>query len=256
MRSLLLLFLACACTPSAGPAAQPGPTGLAEDGSYYPSPPKELAEVTWRSAWVVGDKLVVPGASGAGRILSREGLRKAEPTGTCGKAPTFEGKGVLWLPDGDEVTFPSPPMVAAAVVERASWRLADVLGPPEGVLPGVDSKDPTLHQGIRVRAVNKLRRSGPPWQAIVGERRDRVGVAIADGTASELASGLVLRRTSQAPVDISVTTSGDIDGDGRHDVVIYGDGPEGAFRAVVSVLGLEGNAVLRSFEEAPKLACP
>jgi hypothetical protein len=252
---LLSLLLAAACTWGP-PPAPPGPTGQAADGSYHPSAPADLAKQAWRAAWVVGDKAVVPGAKGEGRLMDAKGARAAVAAGSCGAAPAFEGGGMLWLPPGEEQTFQPVPMVAAAVVERSAWKLAEVLGPPEGVLPGVDAKDPTLHQGIRVQAVAKLRRPGPPWQAIVGERRDRVALAIADGAATNLASGLVLRRSTDAPVDIRVATGGDVDGDGLADVVIAGDGPKGSFRAVVSVVGLDGGVVLKSFEEAPELSCP
>lgn len=249
--SLTLLF-ACTAGPTAGtPDGKP-----AADGAIGPSSAAELASVPWRSAWVAGDRAVVPGAAPSGRLVDGKGLRAAATEQRCGQAPSFDGTAMLWLPDGPEEKYLPPAMVAAAVVERAAWKLGEVLGPPEGVLPGVDSKDPTLHQGIRVRAVNKLRRPGPPWQAIVGERGARVGIAIADSTASKLASGLVLRRSTDAPVEISVSTGGDVDGDGLDDLVIAGDGPKGSFRAVVSVLGHEGRAVLRSFEEAPELGCP
>lgn len=258
MRPFALLFLlAGACTSTATP--EPEEPAPQEDPSasddVRPFSDKANAAVAWRSAWVVGQSSVVPGAEDGGRLFDTEGLRLAEREGDCGSSPRFQGSAQLWLPGGDVTAFQAPPMVSAATVERAAWRLAEVLGPPKGVLPGVQSKDPTLHQGIRVRAVNKLRRAGPPWQAIVGEREDRVGVAIADAEAGALSSGVVLRRSSDAPVELGVTTGGDVDGDGSPDLVVVGDGPEGSFRAVISVKGHEGEARVLSFEEQPELAC-
>ncbi|TVQ87272.1 MAG: VCBS repeat-containing protein [Deltaproteobacteria bacterium] len=230
------------------------PAELPED-HFAPMSAEDLAPLAWSAAWNVDGRAVVPGVEGEGGLMRREGMVAAQPAEPCGGAVAFEGPGVLFVPGAEPEAYAPPPMVAASVVERAGWRLAEILGPPEGVVPGGAQKDPTLHQGIRVRAVTKLRWNGPPWQAIVGERGDQVGVAIASSDASNLASGLVLRRGSSAPVEITVIARADLDGDGHPDLVIAGDGGGASFRAVVSVVGLEGEAVLRSFEEQPSLSC-
>jgi hypothetical protein len=252
MRRFVFAMWVLGCTTTSAP---PPPTGKADDGSFYPSSKTDLASVPWRAAWRVDDGVVVPGAQPSGFVVDLKGVRAAEPAGVCGQAPKFAGKGLIWLPSGEASEFTPPAMVTAPIVERASWRVAEVLGPPEGVLPGVESKDPTLFQGIRVRAVHKLRWAGPPWQVVVGERKGRVGIAVSDPGVNRLVSGVVLNRTTDAPVEIWVTTGADLDGDGVADLVVGGDGPEGAFRAVVSVVGFEGEAVLRSFEEQPVLRC-
>lgn len=246
-----LLLLAIACTPS-GPAKTEAPL---PDGHHRPTAQGDLGELGWRSAWSVDGRAVAPGAGEGGRLVRRDGVVQASKTASCGAHPAFEGAGLLWLPEGSDQTFTAPPMVAAPVVERASWRLGELLGPPEGIVPRGTDRDPTLHQGIRVRAVTKLRWSGPPWQVVVGERRGQVGIAIASSDASSLASGVVLHRSTSAPVEYTILTQADVDGDGKADVLVAGDGPEGSFRAVVSVLGFEGQAKLRSFEEQPSLAC-
>jgi hypothetical protein len=195
-------------------------------------------------------------ADGPGRLLSGTGTTEV-PAGTlCGDLHRVAGTGALWLPPGPALDYPPAPVVSAALVERAAWRLADVLGPGPGITPGVDAPDPALHHGIRVRSIRKVRRQGPPWQVVVGERRDQLVVALTDRDADQVEGGLLVQRTHTGLVDLSSLPAEDLDGDGTTEVVIVGDGPDGGLRAVLRADLVSGALELVSFEERGPVSCP
>jgi hypothetical protein len=147
-------------------------------------------------------------------------------------------------------------LVGAAVVEKATWRLSEVFGPNEGIQPGADAKDPAIDRGVRVRSVRKIRRQGPPWQVIVGERRDKIGVAFADKDADKLVNGVVLQVGIPGPFDIASLPVEDLDGAEGLELVVYGDGPSGSFRVVFGADLATGALTLLSFEEQARITCP
>lgn len=258
MRSFALAFLV-ACT---GSAPTPPVQGSSEEPVEEPPEPdgppvvkaSKAVGVSWRSAWPVDGGVVVPGGS-EGRLLGLEGTVDVSSAAACGDAARFAAEGVLWLPPGEPVSFFKTPTVTAAIVERAAWRLADLVGPGEGITPGVTVKDPALHWGIRVRSVRKVRRQGPPWQVVVGERGPDVLVALTDRDADKLVNGVVLRRSASTSMDTVVIPPADLDGDGSEELVVAGDASGGGFRAVLGVDLKQGLLDVRSFEEGHAPSC-
>jgi hypothetical protein len=220
------------------------------------APPPAEAGVAWRSAWPVGEDRVAFDATQPGRLLGNTGTTEVTALAPCGDLHVATGRGVLWLPAGEGVDEPPAPVVSAALVERAAWRLADVLGPGPGIAPGVDAPDPALHRGIRVRSIRKVRRQGPPWQLVVGERRDQIVVALTDKDADGVMAGVVIQRQREGLVELSSFPAIDLDGDGSIEVVVAGDGAQGGVRAVLQADLATGALVLRSFEERAPVVCP
>jgi hypothetical protein len=240
--------------PPAGPAA-PADTEL--PGPAVHTAGALPADAPWRPVWPhpEGSGGVVDEAAD-GRVLGREGSREAAPGGSCGTLTVLSRGGLLWLPAGPEIAFRPAPVVSAPVVERAAWRLAEALGPPAGVVPGTAEADPAIHRGVRVRAVHKIRRQGPPWQVVVGERGDRVLVALTDREAEGLEGSLHLRRTTRGTEQtLQLVPPADVDGDGHNEVVVAGDGPDGHFRAVIQPDLMTGELVLEGFVERGPVRC-
>ena len=226
-----------------------------DERAVSPSSPETLSGAPWAAAWPVEGGVVVP--SGSGRLLSASGTSVVEGGTPCGDAGVkVAGEGVLHLPEGEALTFHKAPAVSAALVERAAWRLADIASPTEGIVPGVDAPDPALHQGIRVRSVRKLRRQGAPFQLLLGERDADVLVALTDKEASRVLAGQVLRRSDDAPMELAIIPTEDLDGDGTQEAVVFGDGSSGHFRAVLEVDLVRGGLSVRTFEEHAPVSCP
>lgn len=254
MRFLVLVsLLGCTGTPPPASTDEPTttPSGLLPT---VPSSAAELRAAPWKSAWKSDDHRVVN--AGTGRLLSAHGTVEVGEGAPCGSAQRHAEPGVLWLPPGPPITHGQAPMVTAAVVERAAWRLAEVIGPRIGIQPGVEAPDPALHQGIRVRSVRKVRRQGPPFQIVVGERGADVIVAVTDREAETLQSGAVLRRSTDVPMELGQVPPADIDGEPGTELVVYGDHSTSSFRAVLAVDLMTGRLTVRTFEEGTAPACP
>lgn len=247
----LLLLTACTGSP---PATTPPAETDTPPAAPPQTPPTPTAppEVPWRAVWTVdGGSVVDEIPEPDGRLLAPTGSTPAGEASPCGEAHRYGTRAMLWLPPGEPITFLKAPMVSAALVERASWRLAEVAPDTQAIAPGVDSPDPALHQGIRVRSVRKIRRQGAPFQIVLGERGTDVLIAITDRDAKKRMGGLRLERSSDAPMRFGVIPPADIDGDGKTEFVIYGDGESGGFRAVLEINLVTGRTTERWFEESP-----
>lgn len=171
----------------------------------------------------------------------------------CGSGTKIEGSWAIWAPTLGDVTFVKPPMVTASLVERASWRLAEIVPPTTAIQPGVDAPDPALYQGIRVRSVRKIRRNGPPWQAVIGERGSNLLIAITDREVKTIASSAVIARSQAAPAHFSMTPPVQLDGEGDPEILFFADSDATGFRAVFSIDLTTGRLTRRSFDERPNL---
>lgn len=253
-----VIALLAACTTSAPPAPETPQATRPEAPQAQPSasaPAPAAAGVPWRSAWPAGEGRVAFDAQANGRLFAGSGTTEVGPTTPCDGLSAAAGAGALWLPPGETWSYPPAPVVSAALVERAAWRLADVLGPGPGITPGVDAPDPALHRGIRVRSIRKVRRKGPPWQVVVGERRSELVVALTDKDADAVKAGVIVERTREALVDLASLPAQDLDGDGTTEIVVVGDGAAGSLRAVFTVDLVEGQLTLRSYEEHEPVSC-
>lgn len=222
---------------------------------HSPSAPAVLATLPWRSAWPVGEG-VASDAGGSGRLLDAGGSAVADPGPACGELRRFDGQGALWLPSGEPISFTKAAAVPAALVERAAWRLSEVGSEGTAVLPGVEAPDPAIHRGVRVRSLRKIRRQGPPYQVVLGERGSQVLVALTDRDASIRHDGLALQRSGSEPQVLGIVPAVDLDGDQDPEITVHGDGEAGGFRAVISVDLVRGTLTLRSFEERGTVSCP
>lgn len=254
---LSMALVGCTASPSSTPAAPTDATASQDpDTDSDTRTDTPAGPVAWRSAWPTGSGAYVEGAETGGRLLTLDGIRAAGPASTCGSGQRFSGKAVLWLPPGLDETFLPAPRVTAALVERAAWRLAEVAPDDGAIAPGVEDPDPALHRGIRVRSVRKIRRKGPPFQVVLGERDREILVAITDRDAKERVGGIHLTRSSEEPLTWGVVPPADLDGDGTPELVIYGDGEASGFRAVLGIDLLRGTVTARSFEEHGPVTCP
>ena len=219
------------------------------------APAPAAAGVPWRSAWPAGEGRVAFDGAPTGLLVSDAGTAPVVGAQPCGALQQTEGSGALWLPTGEPVTHPPAAVVTAALVERAGWRLAEVIGPGAGIAPGVDAPDPAVHNGILVRSIRKIRRKGPPWQVVVGERRSQVVVALTDKDVDQVKAGVVLERTRAGLLDLWSLPAHDMDGDGTPEVLVVGDGADGGLRAVFSVDLDRGELTLRTLEERGPVTC-
>jgi hypothetical protein len=211
-------------------AAQPGnadtdPPAEAATAAKPRPEPVPVGQWALKPAWPLpDDKAWVPGP---GRLVTTKGIvdvKQGEPCGD-GIAVPSEDHPVAWLPPAEGAApFPMAPAVPAAFVERMSWRLGEVLGPPTGLVPGGRiENDPALYQGLEVRTIRKTRRQGQPVLIGLGDRSGKVAVAITDREAGKTySSDVVDMGAAPWPVPAQLPAQ-DYDGDGKSEMMVYGD---------------------------------
>lgn len=237
---LLLTVLGCGSSnegaqPSQGAASTPPssstPTPPPAEPAATPTTPRgeqvavDLAAgaawgaVFWRDgvAWQRGGGTALVGPGGAG-----EGKQGAE-TGACGvKVEGAPARVVLAVPAGKSATAPpEAPATRAEVVERAAWRLDEVLPPRDRFSPAISGADPALQRGVRVASVAKTRRSGAPPVLLSSGARDCVGAVV----ALDQDAGTVLSwdRIEEACEPLSLVPAADYDGDGVRELAAWSE---------------------------------
>lgn len=153
--------------------------------------------------------------------------------------------GPLWRVDRDVPAPPKPPVVTAVAVERAGFRIRELLQ-----APSTTATDPARSAGVYVRSVIKVRRDGAPPVYVVTATGDEVGagrmggppdvrrgfnceaaVGTMDHRGEQLLSGHRLAgATGVCAVPVLVYPV-DIDGDGDLDVLAHGQNGAAGFRA-------------------------
>ena len=225
-----LLAGGCSSEPSAvgeGAVALPPPADTVDDNRVLPSTPTG-EDVPWTPVWPTRDGRGV--AAAPGRVVTAKGIVPIDQGALrCDGGYLVDGAGVVALPPGPSVSFPSAPAIPASAVERAGWRLGEVLGPATGVQPGgrVDV-EPAIHQGVQVRSVRKTRRSGPPVLVVVGEREGLVAVIMTDRDAGRTLAAAVFEVEGPPYPFSGALPITDIDGDGELELIAYGSAPDGA----------------------------
>ena len=216
---MILVTALLACTspaPPAAPRATPETTpaeaapALAEDG---------WGAVFWRDgvASLVGGGDVVIGPEVVGAVTREDGQA------ACGALVTgAPPRAVLALPAGTAAPEPrSTPAINAALVERAAWRIDELLPPRDAFSPAVTSPDPALQRGIRLSSASKGRRAGaPPILFAVGARDCVTQVAVLSDDASEALASDRLEGVCDPP---RALPPADLDGDGALEVALYSD---------------------------------
>lgn len=221
-----------ASPPDDVPAVAEPPPPVEEENPGLPSATPTGEEVAWAPVWPTTDGRGV--AADRGRVVTAKGIFALESTERCGDGVVVEdARAIVSLPPGPPRVFPTAPAVPASAVERAGWRLGEVLGPAPGVQPGgrVDV-EPAIHHGVQVRSVRKTRRSGPPVLVILGERGGRVAVVITDRDAGKTLAATVFE-VGGPPFPFSgVLPITDLDDDGELELIAYGSARDGrSYRA-------------------------
>ncbi len=227
MLALLPLLLACRDEPALG---------------VYRSGPNAVARGA-RSAEVL--------------VWGTAGTLRRVPTAADGASLLGEA-GPLWIVDRE---LPAPPKalpVSAVMVERAGFRMKEVLAPPTPTATpaGASAPDAAKAGGVYVRSVVKQRRDGAPPVYIVSATGDEVGAGRFDGPADvrqgencKAALGIIddkgEKLLSSVPLDAATRTCAvpvvvppiDRDGDGVLDVLVHGQHEKKGFRSWFRIEG-------------------
>ena len=229
MQPMLLLAWACASSaPPTAPAETPAPTAPPAtpqvhqvSGAAPPAQAQAIAEdgwgaILWREdTWYstgggslgVGPKAVVP-------------LAPTGSTGPCGAVIEDPQGAMITLKAGAATPEITPaPAIQAALVERAAWRLDELLPEVDRFTPLPTSPDPSKSRGVDVGSVAKVRRHGAPPMLVVGGHRECTGmVAILDADAGQI---LAWDSLPDACEPLRVLSPHDLDGDGHRELAVW-----------------------------------
>jgi hypothetical protein len=208
MRSIFLALLVGCGDPVVEPVPVLTPAPQADSG---------WGAIFWRDgqAWRVGQGDVAIGAAGSARIqVGAEG-------GPCG------GVALTGAPDRAVATLPAatslptverPPAVAASLVERAAWRIDEVLPARDPFSPNVATPAPSQSRGVQVGSVAKMRRiNAPPILISVGVRDCQGALVVLDANGEKR---LDSARIGDACDTLRLLSPADYDGDGLLDAVV------------------------------------
>jgi len=219
----ILTALGCASSPS-NDATAPKPEADATPAA--PTVAEAKVDLAAGSAWGAvfwqGEKALRKG--GSDLLLGPKGTATAVPgsaTETCGVPETGAPEhAVLALPAG--VTpgkAEEAPANPAGLVERAAWRLDELLPPRDAYTPAASSPDPALQRGVRVASVVKTRRRGAPPVLVASGTRDCTSVvAILNADA---AKALAVDRLPKSCDPLAVLPPADYNGDGVRETAVY-----------------------------------
>lgn len=209
---ILSLLLACTSTapPSAPPAAQ---TPATDSRRAEPAPEPGWGALLFRDeVWM---------RTGGGEVaVGPKGAQTLQPTGSVGGCGPIvqEAEGAMFaLPEGKpapEIT-PAPP-IQAATVERAAWRLDELLPPLDRFAPLPSSPDPSRSRGVNVGSVVKVRRpSAPPVLVATGYRECTGVLAVLSADAGQT---LAYDLLDGACEPLRALAPSDLDGDGQREL--------------------------------------
>lgn len=183
-------------------------------------------------------------------VWGAAGTFKRVPTQAPGGASYLGEAGPLWIVDRE---IPAPVKavpVDAAMVERAGFRLREVLAPAATATPaGASAPDAAKAGGVYVRSMVKVRRTGAPPVYVVTATGDEVGagrfdgpqdvrrgencraaVGLLDHTGEKLLASARLDAATRTCAVPQVVPPVDRDGDGVQDVLIHGQNGDKGFR--------------------------
>lgn len=183
-------------------------------------------------------------------VWGTAGTLSRVPTEAPGGASYLGESGPLWIVDRD---LPAPPKavpVAAAMVERAGFRMRELLVPADAATPlGASAPDAAKAGGVYVRSMVKVRRHAAPPVYVVTATGDEVGAGRFDGPADvrrgencRAALGLLDDKGEKLLASVSLAAATrtcavpqvvppiDRDGDGVLDVLIHGQNENKGFR--------------------------
>jgi hypothetical protein len=204
------------------PAAPTTPQAPASRNAKKAEAQKEdkWGAIFWRDgqAWKIGGgtNVVSPKDSATVRV-SGEPL-VCDGIATKGAPP----HSALVLPEGASLpTVVRAPAIQAHRVERAAWRLDEVLPPRGRFSPNSTSTSPARQRGVEVGSVVKTRRLGAPPILISTGVRDCVGaVNITDAKAE---ASIAYDRLPNTCSMLRVIPALDYDGDGAREFAVFND---------------------------------
>jgi hypothetical protein len=176
------------------------------------------------------------------------GTARRIATAADGGAVWLGEAGGLWIVDREVAAPPKATPVAAALVERAGFRMREVLQPAGA--NAAATPDAARSAGVYVRSVVKVRQRAAPPVYVVSATGDEVGagrfggpedvrsgaacraaVAVLDDKAERVLSSHLLpgaERTCAVPTVLSPV---DLQGDGGRDILVHGQRDHAGFRA-------------------------
>jgi hypothetical protein len=193
MRLWLIMMLACSGEDASSTQAEPAPSKASNPvptaRALTHAVPAEVREeagwgaVFWRAgqAWKVGGGQVMVSAT-----VARVGSTQGDPNVCGGVAVKGAPAGAaIALPEGSPVPeIQKTPAIRAHLVERAAWRLDEILPPRDKYSPAVGATSPAQQRGVSVGSVAKTRRKGaPPILISTGVRDCTAAVAVLDAKA-------------------------------------------------------------------------
>jgi hypothetical protein len=176
--------------------------------------------VFWRNAtaWKVGGGMTLVSPRAASTVRQSGEPLTCKGVATKGAPP----HAALVLPEGTALPdIMGAPAIQAHLIERAAWRLDEVL-PPRGRFDSkVSSKQPSVQRGVEVGSVTKTRRYGaPPLLIATGVRSCSGAVIITDLKAEKT---LAYDRLPQTCTPLRVIPALDYDGDGNREFAVFSE---------------------------------
>ena len=222
-------------------------------------------EFPWSPAWPLSEDTYQL-QSATGSVVSVRGIALASKAEPCGKLwrVSHDVPLLLQLAPSGPVEFLPAARVPGAIVERAAWRFAEVMGQQEERLqaPGAN-RDPAAYQGIRVHSVRKTRRQGPPVWLSMASRDEVVAVAVLDRHAETVLASATLQVPIRYRHKLSTLPVTSLEKEQALRWVIWGqgtaaaDGKIPAFRAVLAVdLAVKPALSLLSSQRTDGAVCP
>ncbi|MCK6507693.1 hypothetical protein L6R53_30720 [Myxococcota bacterium] len=231
MLPLLLLAWSCTSSSPTGPAPEPPapapavsapPVEAAGSGGAPPPPQAQVAAeegwgaILWREdTWYSTGQGTL--AAGPKEVVT---LAPTGGTGACGAVVADPQGAMITLKAGAVAPTITPaPAIQAALVERAAWRLDELLPEVDRFTPLPTSPDPSKARGVDVGSVAKVRRHGAPPMLIAAGHRECTGmVAILSTDAGQV---LAWDSVADACEPLRVLPPNDLDGDGHRELAAW-----------------------------------
>lgn len=205
-----------------------------------------------RGVYRAGPNAVARGKrTGEVLVWGPAGTAKRVATEAPGGATFLGEAGPLWIVDREVPAPPKATPVDAALVERAGFRMSEVL---QTVASG--APDAAKAGGVFVRSVVKVRQTNAPPVYVVTATGDEVGagrfggpadvragencrgaLGLLDAKAEKLVSGLQLADATKVCAVPVVVPPVDVDGDGKLDVLVHGQDGARGFRSWFEIDG-------------------
>ena len=144
--------------------------------------------------------------------------------GPCGGQlldDALEGAVLGLPPDAAAPTMPRRHAVDASLVERAAWRVDEILPPRDEFSSAAPRTAPAEQRGVQLGSVAKIKRTGaPPVFAGIGTRDCSAGLVVVDTSAERT---LAFDTIAAACDKLALLPPADLDGDGRIELVAHSD---------------------------------